>query len=233
MAFYGQAKSDLAATRPRQESEAARQDQPGLVSEGTGDRAPIPARRNGGLLFPGIQELPAGLLAAPAGLGADPAVRHAGMPLALIAAALADGHAGLQQRPGEAGAVHRLACYDPHGGGADIDAVQAQPDAPDHLGHVLLAQVSGVVSFAGLGPVAERTVVRWAGMSGDGTQIPQFGAGCGRSARSAEHRKESGLRAGIGRDRHRWGEGAPALRKASSCGSMICWHACISSGSSA
>jgi hypothetical protein len=32
----------------------------------------------------------------------------------------------------------------------------------------------------------------------------------GRSARSAEHRKESGLRAGIRRDRHLWGESAGA-----------------------
>src|SRR5580658_8364072 len=78
------------------------------------------------------------------------------VPLALIAAALADGHAGLQQRPGEAGVVLHLAAYDPRGGGADIDAVQAQPDAPDHLGHVLLAQVSGVVGIAGLGAVAQR-----------------------------------------------------------------------------
>jgi hypothetical protein len=40
-----------------------------------------------GLLSDGVQELPAGLLAAPAGLGADPAVLvHPGMPLALIAA---------------------------------------------------------------------------------------------------------------------------------------------------
>src|SRR5690349_13977945 len=56
-------------------------------------------RRKAGLLFHGVQEFPAGTLAAPAGLGADPAVRvHPGVPLAFIAAALADGHAGIQQR---------------------------------------------------------------------------------------------------------------------------------------
>jgi hypothetical protein len=49
-----------------------------------------------GLLFHGVQELPAGLLATPAGLGADPAVLvHPGMPFALIAAAPADGNARL------------------------------------------------------------------------------------------------------------------------------------------
>jgi len=38
---------------------------------------------------------------------------HPGMPLALIAAASADGHAGLQQRPGDIGVVLRLAAGDP------------------------------------------------------------------------------------------------------------------------
>src|SRR5437660_7226913 len=81
-----------------------------------------------GLLLQGTQQLPAGLLAAPASLGADPAVRVVrGMPLALVAAALADGHAGLQQRPGDAGVVLRQTADDADGGGADIGAVQAQP----------------------------------------------------------------------------------------------------------
>src|SRR6478736_8241906 len=84
-------------------------------------------------LFQGGQELPAGLLAAPAGLLADPAVRvHPGVPLALVAAALAAGHAGLEQGPGDAGVVDRGAAYDPDGGGADVGALQAQPDARDH-----------------------------------------------------------------------------------------------------
>jgi hypothetical protein len=59
----------------------------------------------GGLSFQGFQEVAAGLLAASAGLGADPAVRHVGMPFALLAAAVADGDARLQQRPGDAGVV--------------------------------------------------------------------------------------------------------------------------------
>ena len=42
------------------------------------------------------QKLPAGLLAAPAGLGAHPAMLVLmGMALALVATAVADGHAGL------------------------------------------------------------------------------------------------------------------------------------------
>src|SRR5260370_30430886 len=79
-----------------------------------------------GLLFQGVQELAAGMLAGPAGPGADPAVLMVlGMPLALIPAALADGHAGFQQRPGDAGLVVRLAAYHPNGGGAGLGAVQA------------------------------------------------------------------------------------------------------------
>src|SRR5262249_60040431 len=60
------------------------------------------AYRRAGLLYQGVQELPAGLLAAPAGLGADPAVRHVDMSLALVAAAPAESHARLPQPPGEA-----------------------------------------------------------------------------------------------------------------------------------
>ncbi len=83
--------------------QVVREDDPflgGEVAEERGRRylgRSASASRNGGLLFQGVQELAAGLLAAPAGLGADPAVLMVlGMPLALIAAALADGHAGLQ-----------------------------------------------------------------------------------------------------------------------------------------
>ena len=113
-----------------------------------------PPRR---FLFDGGQEFPAGLLTAPAGLLTDPAVLvMLGMPPALVAAALAGGHAGFQQWPGDAGVVVRLAADYPGGGGADIDAIQAQPDALDHLGQVLLCQVGVGVGGAGLGAVAER-----------------------------------------------------------------------------
>src|SRR5215471_19360251 len=90
-------------------------------------------------LFQGAQELPAGLLAAAAGLGTDPAVGVVlGVPLALVTAALADGYARLQQRPGHGGVGICLTAYHPEGGGTDIGAIQAQPDALDHLGQVLL-----------------------------------------------------------------------------------------------
>jgi len=53
------------------------------------DERPGPAGTDAGiagLLFQGVQELPAGLLAAPAGRGADPAMLvHPGMLLALVA----------------------------------------------------------------------------------------------------------------------------------------------------
>ena len=92
-----------------------------------------------GLLPHGIQELLAGLLA-------DPAVLvHPGMPLALIAAAPADGYAGLQQRPRDVGVVLGLAARYRCGGRADIGAVQAQPDALDHFGQVLRTLRSGGV----------------------------------------------------------------------------------------
>jgi hypothetical protein len=110
-----------------------------------------------GLLFHGVQELTAGLLAAPAGLGANAAVLvNLGMPLALVATALACGHAGFQQRPEDVGVVIRLAARDPDGGGADVGAVQAQPDALNHLGQVLLAQAIVRVGGAGLGAIVER-----------------------------------------------------------------------------
>jgi hypothetical protein len=78
------------------------------------------------------------------------------MPLALIAAALTGGHTGLQQRPGDVGVVLGLAAGHPEHGGAHVAAVQAQPDALDQLGQVLLAQVVVGVGGAGLGAVVER-----------------------------------------------------------------------------
>lgn len=60
--------------------------------------------RQAGLLFQDVQQLPAGLLTAPAGLLTEPAMLVTlGMPLTLVAAALTDGHASLQQQPGETG----------------------------------------------------------------------------------------------------------------------------------
>ena len=77
--------------------------------------------RQAGLLFQGVQQLPAGLLTAPAGLLTEPAMLVTlGMPLTLVAAALTDGHASLQQQPGETGVEFPLAARQPDGGGADI-----------------------------------------------------------------------------------------------------------------
>src|SRR5579859_4283622 len=126
----------------------------------------VPRLRAVNPLIHAVQELPAGSLAAPAGLLAHPAVRvHLGMPLALVAAALADSHAGLQQRPGDLGVIARRSADDRAGGGADIGAVQAQPDAHDHLGHVRLAQVRVDVGDTGLLAVADRVDGR--GQQGD------------------------------------------------------------------
>ena len=71
----------------------------------------------GGLLSDSGQEVPAGPLAASAGLSADPAVLMVlGMPLALVAAALADRYAGLQQWLGDIGVVLRPAGGNPDDG---------------------------------------------------------------------------------------------------------------------
>jgi len=89
----------------------------------------------------GSQKITAGPLTAPAGLGAHPAVLvHLGMELALVAATLAGGRAGLQQRPGDIGVVLGLAAGDPDGSSADVGAVHAQPDALDKLNDVALAR---------------------------------------------------------------------------------------------
>src|SRR5262249_54642639 len=78
-----------------------------------------------GLLEHGVQERPRGLLAAPARLCADPAVLvQLRVPLALLAAALANGRAGLEQGPREAGVRLGLATRDPDRCAADVGAVQ-------------------------------------------------------------------------------------------------------------
>jgi hypothetical protein len=61
-------------------------------------------------LFDRVQQLPAGLLATAAGLGAHPAVlMHPGMPFALVAAALTYRRANPKERLGNYGVVLRLA----------------------------------------------------------------------------------------------------------------------------
>jgi hypothetical protein len=110
-----------------------------------------------GDLFHRVQELKTGLLAATARFGAYSAVIvPPGMSLALVPATPADGNASLQQQLDHVGVVASLAACDPAGGGAHIGAVHAQPDAPGHVGNVLLAQVVVGIGGAGLGAVAER-----------------------------------------------------------------------------
>src|ERR1700730_8423897 len=105
----------------------------------------------------GGQEVTTGPLAAPAGLGAHSAVLvHAGMMLALVAAALAAGHARLQERLDDVGVPLGRATYDPDRRAADVGALQAQPDALDELGDVRLAQVRVGVGRTGLGAVVKR-----------------------------------------------------------------------------
>lgn len=105
----------------------------------------------------GVQEVPAGMFAVSAGLGADPAVLvHRGVSLALVTAALADGHTGLKLRPDDLGVPHGRAAQDPGGSRADIHSVLAQPDARDHIGQVRLAQVGIGIGDAGLDTAAER-----------------------------------------------------------------------------
>ena len=58
------------------------------------------------LLFDGVQQLPAGALAAAAGLGAHLTVLvHLGMSLALVTAVLAHRRAGLKERLDDVGVV--------------------------------------------------------------------------------------------------------------------------------
>src|SRR3546814_17182921 len=71
------------------------------------------------------EEVTAGLLAAAADFGADAAVLvHVSMALALVAARLAGGRAGLQERPGHVGVVPGVSRQRVPGGHADVGAVQ-------------------------------------------------------------------------------------------------------------
>jgi hypothetical protein len=77
-------------------------------------------------LSDGTQQVSARPFATPACLGADPAVLvHPNMPLALVAAAVADRRAGLKEWHDDGGVVFGLAADGPGGRGADIGAVKA------------------------------------------------------------------------------------------------------------
>ena len=81
---------------------------------------------HGGRDFDGGKELMAGPLATPAGLGAHPAVLVLlSVPLALIAAVLADSDAGLQQRLSDVRVVFRRSTDGPDSTATDVNALQA------------------------------------------------------------------------------------------------------------
>ena len=85
------------ARRDRDESEHGRETgRIVMTPEGGYQELREPVRPVARLLFRGVQEIAAGLLAAPARLAADLTVLHVGMLFALVAAALAYGCAGLQ-----------------------------------------------------------------------------------------------------------------------------------------
>src|SRR5215213_9757310 len=112
-----------------------------MTSDGTGILSRVPAwsawgqavRRCG--LLHGAEQLLAGLLAASAALGADSAVSHVlGMAAALVCAAPAHRHAGLDQWSRDVGVVLRLSGDDAAGGAADVGAIRAQADALGQVG---------------------------------------------------------------------------------------------------
>jgi hypothetical protein len=79
-------------------------------------------------------ELFASLLAGPAGFGADSTVFVGlGVPFALVATGLASSHASPQQRLDGGDFDRARPANDPNGCGTHIHAIEAQPDALDHL----------------------------------------------------------------------------------------------------
>ena len=78
------------------------------------------------------------------------------MTFALVTAARAGSHASPQQRFDDGGVRIGLTAEDSDASGAHVDTVEAQPDAPDHLGDVLLSQVSVGVGDASLRALVKR-----------------------------------------------------------------------------
>src|SRR5690349_17333724 len=102
------------------------------------------------------QELAAGLLASPArGLAQPAVIVRLGMALAFVAAARADGNTGLEQRPHDIGVVLGRPAEDRSSGGTDVGAVQAQPNALDHVSEVGLAQIRVRVDDASLNAIVQ------------------------------------------------------------------------------
>jgi hypothetical protein len=80
----------------------------------------------------------------------------AGMALALVSAALADGDTGFEQGPHDVGVVLGRPAQHPACRNAHVRALQAQPYAFHHVGEILLAQVGVGVGDAGLDAIVQR-----------------------------------------------------------------------------
>src|SRR5256885_14804468 len=102
---------------------------------------PVSFRRFTSASAEGGDQLLACLLATSARLRADPAVLvHLGVPLALVSAGPAGGHAGLEHSAGKVGVVAGMPGQHPARGVADVSAIQAGADALDQGGDPGLAQ---------------------------------------------------------------------------------------------
>jgi len=78
------------------------------------------------------------------------------MLLALVGAGFASGRARLQEQPGDIGVALGLAACDPDGRATDVGTVQAQTNALDEVGPMLLSKISVCVRDARLKAVGER-----------------------------------------------------------------------------
>jgi hypothetical protein len=115
---------------------------------------PVSSRRFMSASAEGGDHLLAGLLTTSARLCADPAVFvHPGVPLALVGAGPAGGHAGLEHGAGEVGVVAGVPGQHPARGVADFSAVPAGADALDQVGDPGLAQARVGARGTGLGAV--------------------------------------------------------------------------------
>ena len=98
------------------------------------------------------EQVAAGLLAAPAHLGADPAVLvHVRVPLALVAAGLASGGARLEHCTCDVRVVGGVPREHPPGGPAHVGAVEARADALTQVRDHVLAEIGVGARGAGLG----------------------------------------------------------------------------------
>jgi hypothetical protein len=103
----------------------------------------------------GLEQRVAGLVAAPALLGAHAAVLHAalGMSLALVTAAPAAGDASGELRPGDVGIALGPSAHYPARGRADVGAVEVETNALDERLDPLLGEAAVSARGARLGAI--------------------------------------------------------------------------------